>query len=904
MTMTLLTTKLQIPPLGGRQVARARLLQRLDAGLHCPLTLVSAPAGYGKTVLLSHWARRLAGRDEERPLVQVAWVALDADDNHLARFWAYALAALDRLPPLHGALAKPLAELRSAAKPAIEPMLVGLINRLSELAPGTGLVLILDDFQVVSAPAIHASLDYLIENAPPALHLVLASRADPPLPLARLRARGALVELRSRDLRFTRDESAAFVNGVIHLNLSPAQTAELEARTEGWITGLQLAALALKGQSNSAAIVQAFTGQHRFVLTYLVEEVVARQPATVRSFLEQTAILERLNGPLCEAVTLQPNGAAMLAGLAQANLFTEPLDEGGDWYRCHHLFTEALRAQLQRTQPDLWATLQRRARDWLSQNGYLTEAIQHSRAAGDDAWIADLIERDYRSLVACGDLVTLRHWLERLPEAVIEARVKCCLAYAWALAYPGRFDELEHYLTRAEALAAGTASRGDKAVRSEILGLRAVAESLRGIVAGVVETANQALALAPPDDHLLQAVAWQAIGNTQRLCGRPVEARLAYENVLRLGAAIGGPVTLAATVRLGQVFVVQGHLREAEQVFLQALGQVNDHSGQLGMYASEAYTRLGDMYREWNQLARAHEHVTRGLELAKRADNVTALLSSYFTLARVQGAQAQLAAARDTLRDAGQLVQRLDFPHFIERVAGHVAWLDCLAGDMAGAATWASTYAASRTPAAAAEIVTDYQQALLARIELHLGHADAALRQLQTLAAEAQAADRGWTVIQTLVLTALAHNALGQQVEAGAALERALNLALPGGYVRLFIDEGEPMRRLLAEVARSGALNSVLQAYAARLLEAFSAESAQPVAPARAPAGSGLIEPLSARELEVLRLLAEGQSNREIAASLVISVGTVKSHINHILGKLAAHSRTQAIAHARTLELV
>jgi len=906
MLTPLLTTKLQIPLHSGQHVARTRLLARLEAGRQCSVTLVSAPAGYGKTVLLSDWMRQLSA-DGRRPAVLTAWVALDTGDNDPGRFWSYVLAALASLAPLAGELTDLLAVLRTASEPPLEAVLVGLINVLSERLSSAALVLVLDDLHTVTAPAVHDSLAYVIEHAPRTLHLILASRADPPLPLARLRARGDLVELRANDLRFTAEEPAAFLHGVMDLRLTPERVADLEARTEGWITGLQLAALSLRGHAPPAP-AQAFSGQNPCVLEYLVEEVVSRQPEAVRAFLEQVSILDRLCGPLCEAVTGQPAGAATLAYLAHTNLFTEPLDEIGEWYRCHHLFAEVLQAQLRRAQPDLIRELHRRARDWYAQNGLLHDALQHALANEEYEWIAGLIEREYHALIARGELVTLRRWLAMLPRPVVEARARSCLANAWALAYPGRYADLDLFLARAEALVAAGGPEIN-ALRAEILALRAVAGSLRGQLTGLLELAHQALALALPDDRLSQAMAWQAIGNCHRLQGRLPEARRAFETVLSLATDIGGPVTLAATVRLGQILVLQGQLRQAEPIFQRALVLGGEDGGQLALYTSEAYIRLGDVYREWNQLDRALAHGLRGLDLARRGDNMPATLTGYFTLAHIQAACQQPGLAHDMLCQASRLAERLDFPGLQGRLASHQAWLNCISGHMAAATDWAEAYAAGRRPLSENNApAPDFEDILLARIWLRQGRAAEASRWLQDVLAAALLMGRNWTAVQALMLLALALKASAQPALADAALAQALDLAEAGCFIRLFLDEGEPMRQWLTELVDETAGSGLAPAgpMVRQLLEAFEGQS--PVkakaGPKRLSANQNLIEPLSAREMEVLRLLVEGHSNRAIAEALFISVGTVKSHINRILGKLAAHSRTQAVAHARALELV
>jgi LuxR family maltose regulon positive regulatory protein len=874
-------------------------MQGLDEGFKRKLTLVSAPAGFGKTILLSDWAQNVARPEDHRAPTPVAWLSLDGGDNDPIRFWGHVLTALDRLPALTGAATEALAMLSATPPVAIETALTALINALVERERLVDIALVLDDYHLVSAPPIHAAMAFLLDHLPPQMHLLIASRADPPLSLARLRARGHLLELRAHDLQFTPEEAAAFLNDVMRLGLSPGDVAELEARTEGWITGLQLAALSLQGHGDPRAVVQTFTGQHHFVFEYLMEEVLGRQPERVRHFLQATSVLERLSGSLCEAVTGQPDGSAVLAQLWHDNLFVEPLDEAGQWYRRHHLLAEVLLAQLHQTQPDLIPELHRRARDWYAQHGHLHEAIRHAQAGGDHAWMVDLIEREYRQLIARGELVTLRRWLDSLPPDLLRARPRMCVCYAWAMSYSSRSDVLEGYLAQAEEALTGLEGEAVSALRGEILALRAIEGALRGQANRVVELAQQALELISDQDMLARALVYQALGHAHRLQGQPLKARRAFEATLALGSVASKLVPLAATLRLGQVEAMQGGLHEAAQTLKQSLQAADAFGGQTLLYSAEAHVRLGDILREWTDFDAALEHVLKGIELARRADNVIAILSGYFTLTHVRAARGETALAWEALGQAEALALRYDFPHLEARVASHRAWLGLIAGDVEAAVRWADAYAANRAQLHD-QVLTDFQDTLLARTRLRQRRAREAYLLLTEVLAEAEAAGRGWMVIQCRALQALALQAQGQSTQALEALARALSLAAPEGYVQLFLDEGQPMRRLLSVFTEQAAVEDTARAFAKRLLSAF----APPAPVVHAPMPPSFVEALSTRELEVLRLMAEGRSNQAVAETLVISVGTVKSHINRILGKLDARNRTEAVARAHTLQLL
>jgi LuxR family maltose regulon positive regulatory protein len=875
-------------------------MKRLDESLSHKLTLVSAPAGFGKTIVLSEWARRAEQPDDDCPPTPVVWVSLDEGDDDPARFWSYVLGALERQSALCGAVEN-TAALLQASPPAVEPALTALINALAAQTSPAHFALVLDDYHAITLPVIHDTLAFLIDHLPPHVHLLLASRADPPLPLARLRAHNHLLELRATDLRFTLEETAAFLNDAMRLNLSPSDVAELETRAEGWIAGLQLAALAMQGRDSPTALVHTFTGDHHFVLEYLVEDVIGGQPEHVRRFFEHTSILDRLCGPLCEAVTGQPDGSATLARLWRDNLFTEPLDEVGQWYHCHRLFAEVMYAQLRRSQPALIPELHRRARDWYAGQGDFHAAMRHALASEQFEWAVETIEREYRVIVARGELATLRGWLNALPTDVVPRRPRLSLAYAWASAYTGRLDAIEGYLQQAEAAKANMPAAKQIAIHGEAVTLRAVIQSVGGDARRAIEDAREALALAPKDDAFLQMVAQHALGNSYRLLGRAIDAEDALLEAQRLGRPLAGLVMdTAVCIRLGQVQTMRGRLRQAVRSFETALrlGRASESLPNAG----EAYVRMGDVYREWNDLDTAVRHVQKGIDIAQRAGNALALISGFLTLLRVQFARGETAAPREALYQAEQMAARYDFPHTTERLAAHQAWLNFVLGDFELAAQWADTYAATRSQAdGRSGTLGDLQDTLLARIWLRQGRIDEAGHILSAVLRAAEAAGRGWTILQAQVLQALALQAQGRLGQALQMLEHTVLLASPEGYIRLFVDEGEPMRSLLERLNASHE-GGGLKEYVHSLLDAIQAQPEIIHASAFTP--QTLIAPLSARELEVLRLMAEGNSNQAIAAALVISLGTVKSHINRILGKLSARNRTEAVAHARSLGLL
>ncbi len=918
MLTPLLKTKLYIPHARPGLVPRARLTGRLDAGLERKLILVSAPAGYGKTTLLSEW---VSARN------RVAWLALDRGDDDAARFLAYLIAALQTVEPDLGQAT--LALLRSPQLPPIESLLTPLVNEIAGLS--ACLLVVLDDYHVITAPPVHQVLAFLLDHLPPfphGLHLVIATRFDPPLPLARLRARDQMVELRAADLLFTSDEAFAFLNERMGLELSNEDVRALEQRTEGWIAGLQLAAIALHslatptpGQDaeRAGAFIRAFTGSNRHILDYLTEEVMARLPQDLQAFLRRTSILERLSAPLCEAVTGEKDSQSILARLEQSNLFLAPLDDERRWYRYHHLFADFLALRLRQTEPEHIAGLHCRAAAWYEQNGFIAEAVGHALAAEEMAEAARLIEQCAMQMFARSEMATLLTWLDRLPDELTRDRPWLCIFHAWALLVRGRYEALAPRLQEAERTLEKRkllldANPPEDALL-EIRTMQGHVATLRALEAVSKEQASLARELASQaSEHLpkasrVRAVSTMALGWAHRLIGDLEAANQACAEARNISLATGFTfVAVVAACRLAYQQTLQGQLHQALVNYQDALRMATDQDGRRLPAAGYAYVNMGGVYYEWNNLDAALRYVTDGIDLCKQVGHIEDWAIGYVTLARVHLAQGDLRSAGDALQKALQLCQ-MPVPDFLV-----LRWVqECQVrlwlaqGHLEAAARWAqaSGLGVQDPPGFAREL----EHIILGRVLVALGqaqpdgtHLDDAVRLLTRLSEAAET--RGWMgkAIEILALLALALRAQGQTEKAMAAMARALSLGEPEGYVRTFVDEGAPMERLLRLAAAGG----LAADYVSKLLAAIGNEGKSASAPPieNKLALHDLVEPLSERELQVLRLVAAGLSNQEIAQSLVISADTVKTHLKNIYGKLGVHNRTQAAAHARQHDLL
>ena len=902
----LLATKLHVPGPPPGFVPRQRLVETLGEGLARGRVLVCAPAGFGKTALLADWARG-GGHP-------VAWLGLDGGDSDPARFWRHAVAALDRARP----------GLAGRVGPPPPGSLAGLVTALiNELAADPGpdeVLLVLDDYHLVGSGPVHESVAFLLENLPPGLRVVVSSRADPPLPLARLRARGQLAELRAADLRFTGEEAAALLGEAAGPGLPAAAAAALVARTEGWAAGLQLAGLSLRGHADPAGFVAAFSGSHRFVLDYLADEVLDGQPGQVRAFLLETSVLERLSAELCDAVTGRAGSQAMLAGVERAGLFLVPLDEVRGWWRYHHLFADLLRARLQAEQPGRVPALHRAAAAWCEEHDLADDAVRHALAAGDAAWAARLVERHVETLLGRSEGVTLRRWLSALPAESARDRPRLCLAQAYGAAQGFQLETLEALLDDAErgfAVSGGEPYHDPAGRPASVLAnvpagiafLRASLARLRGDAALAARYNRQALAQLGEDEWLMRSfVRWNEAA-ADWLDGRlgPAERGLAEVLAERraVGALFAGFLPMRVWYDLGEVQRAQGHLDAALATCRQALDTFGE-SSQTAL-TGPAHVGLAQVLYERNELTAALDHATRGVTLCRQLAFTPALATGLAVVARIRHAQGDAAGALAAMGEAGQAGLSPQVITLFNPVPSQRARLLLAQGDVHAAARW--TTAAGLGPDDGPDYPREPAYLVLARVLLAQHDPGPACTLLQRLLDAAASQDRAGSVIEIQALRALALAARGDHAGALGALTEALTLARRHGYIRVFADEGAPMRALLTQLAaaRPGqqhAARRIDPRYLAALLRACGPAGAVPPRIRAAAAPPGLIEPLTGRELEVLRLLAAGKSNQRIAHDLVVALNTVKKHVTHVLGKLGAANRTEAVARARDLGLI
>jgi LuxR family maltose regulon positive regulatory protein len=897
-----LTTKLFIPPRRPRDsvVDRSRLTDRLAATDDQLLTLVSAPAGFGKTTLLSEWIPHSEHC--------VAWLSLDPGDNDPPRFWAYVIAALQTLQPDLGASALALLDLPQT--PPIESILTLLLNDVAAFPDRFALAL--DDYHVIETPTIHSALTFLLDHLPSNMHLMITSRSDPPLPLARWRARRQLTEIRAADLRFTSEEAATFLNQVMGLNLSADEIAALETQTEGWIAGLQLAALSMQGRDDVGGFIRSFTGSHTYIIDYLAEEVLQRQPEPIQSFLLQTSIPDRMCGPLCDAVLERTDSQATLETLQHSNLFVISLDDERRWYRYHHLFADVLRARLRQTQPDLIQDLHHRASAWYEQNGMLSEAVGHALAAQDFDQASRLIEQKSRAMWQRGEVATLQNWLAALPAGIRRSSPQLCLAQAWGALTISQIAVVEASILEAEAAMSQLAEAEAKPLSAQVDALQSTLANFRQDSAQAIELAHRSLAHLPEGDHFLRGhlaynLGWAYLSRGD-LPAASQKLREAATFSLREGDLSTAGLALNA---LGAGLEVRGRLREAASCYRQVIQAAQKDGRPLPVAAAcGAYVRLGGILYEWNQLEESAQCANQGIELNGPFQASGVVFVGCLVLTRVFQAHDDLTGAIDSLRNAETAARSGGISTATLRMVEAVrAQLWLAQRNIADAAQWATAYehdlnfpAGGDWPdAGQLSPIFDYECLTLARVRMAQARWDEALSLLTRLQPVVEAGTRKAGLIELLALRALTLQAQANSAESIVALERALTLAEPEGYIRTFVDEGEPLRFLISDFRwQIGKHNSHLKPYLEKLLEAFPVNGSTP----REPHTGNLVEPLSDREQEVLRLIADGLSNREIAARLIIGLGTVKTHINNIFGKLNVKNRTQAVARARELNLL
>lgn len=942
----------------------------MEEALRSPLTLVAAPAGFGKTTLVT------ASLDKQA--YPVAWLSLDHEDNQAGRFLTYLVAALQ---VANEAVGDQAAQMLEASQPApLDAVLTCLINDLEDA--GKEMVLVLDDYQYLQSQAVQAAVVFLLEHLPSTLHLVIITRSDPPLPLARLRARSQMVELRAADLRFTTLEAAQFLNECMGLRLDENSVAVLEERTEGWIAGLQMAALSMRDRDDKRSFIDNFSGTHRYILDYLLEEVLANQTPEIQRFLLFTSILERLTAPLCDVILKDPTGDSsivltpsfvILDDLERANLFLVPLDDERRWYRYHHLFADLLRARLDQSYPGLARQLHARAAAWLEKEELTVEAINHALAAGKNDQAARLVEENTTCLLAKGELTALMGWIEALPVELHLSRPWLSIHQAYALVMAGRLDGVPPLLAKVEAAIETGSTQNEvdlidrssdrpaspalvgetQMLKGAVTTIRAMLAVMTGQDMQAVSLSQQARQLLPAENLWDRAAAAWALGYAQRSLGHYSEACAAFEEQIRLGRAVGNIWTLVTGLNdLGLVLQAQGKLRQARALFEEGLAEASHQGARSLGFIARLEAGLGSVLYEQNELEAASRLLTDAIIHTRLWPNPNHLAYAYALHSRLLLARGDLRGARASMAEA-DLVRR---SAVLTRLNRRRVETDLIRVWLAVQAAGRSLDPGDQLNEQAEALVKEWQAELakpvdntpmpmdevavmtaisLARVFITNGQVEAALSLLDRAAQSARAAEHRGGLISSLLLSAIARKSTAANSTGAAALEEALSLAEPGGYVRVFVDEGEAMRLLIADYSpRSVAewdcrmkiekhkcdQDHKLIVYADKLLAAFSQPVAEPQTTADhqksaisnpTPLRSGdnsqqstMVEPLSRRELEVLHLLALGRTNQEICAQLVTALGTVKAQTASIYRKLEVTNRTEAVARARQLGIL
>lgn len=895
MDQPLLTTKLFMPPVPRDWVRRPRLIDQVASGLTVRLTLVSAPAGYGKTTLICDGLRGAR--------IPVGWLSLDAADNDPALFWTYFVAALQSVHPEIGKLA--LGMLRSPQSPSVAWLLATLINEIIEVP--VDFALVLDDYHEIDNQAIHDSMTYLVEHMPPQMHLFIATRTDPPLSLARLRARGHMSELRAADLRFTPSEATEFLNDVMRLGLSSANVTAVEARSEGWIVSLRMAALSIRITDDVSAFIDSFGSGTRHIFDYLLEEVVDRESPEVQEFLLRTSILERLAGPLCDAVTGRHDGQEMLGRLEARNLFVVPLDDNRRWYRYHQLFSDLLRARMIRQAPELIGELHSKASQWFEGEGLAAEAVNHAMASQDFDRAVELIEPMAMTMIAQNRYTTVSEWLSRIPDELVAGHPWLCVGGAWASLFMRKYEDVQKFIQWAEAIMPERVEEYDKEVidwhhiRAYLLTLRAFLTFNSNDLISTIDLCHDALRHAPVDDTLLFATVMLNLGFAFTASGDLESGYVHFkEAATKAKATESYYYASAATAHMADVEAQMGHLHEAAHTYKQAIQIAREWaSGECAPVASYALMGLSEVLYEWNKLDEAASLLDQGMRLVAMSSESQPEITERGLLV-----MARLAHARGKPDDVQQALARareLAPPavHLDYRPLQVLSWearIQLSEGKLAEAFDWAADVERSLPITEIPDYRSEVKYLTLVRVKIASGETQEIPESLERLHQVMSDNKRMSSVVEVLNLKALALQAQGKLDEAVVTLGRALSVAKPEGYVRIFVDEGKPMARLLQHTAAKG----VELDFVTKLLAVLGARTQLK----KPSAGPPVAEELTQREKEVLRLIAAGLSNRESAELLIVTEGTIKKHLNNIFGKLGVRSRTQAAARAKELDLL
>ncbi|KAA3655833.1 MAG: helix-turn-helix transcriptional regulator [Chloroflexi bacterium] len=924
MTTSILVTKLFIPSSRPELVLRPRLIKQLDAGLHCKLTLISAPAGFGKTTLVSEWVQHLRldisdgiVNRQSSIVKQIAWLSLDENDNDLTRFLTYFFAALSRSDVIDTAFTQEAMNKLISPQPSlVESLLTELINEVAVVSDKV--IFVLDDYHLIETQSIHDALAFFVENMPPQMHLVIATREDPFLPLSRLRARSQLSELRALELRFANSETADFLNEAMGLALSAADIAALEKRTEGWIAGLQLAAISLQGRSDASSLVQSFTGSHRLVLDYLIEDVLHQQPQHVQQFLLETAVLHQLAAPLCNAVTKQENSQSILEMLDRANLFVIPLDNERQWYRYHHLFAEVLKARLQAKQPEQVAELHLRASKWFEQKQQPADAIRHALAGDDLERVAALAElawpawhEGYKSHVWLG-------WVQQLPDALVRARPVLNMDYTWSCLSAGRLEDADRHLKVVEKWLATLDSSSNRikapsptmvvvdetqfqALPASVASARAYLSQAFGDVHGTVKYAAQALERLPEDDTYNRSAITAILGLSYWAIGDLVAAHKTFTD----GIFQNDDDRIKGTFVVADIKLTLGLIHEAINFCEETLQIVQGQGEPMTVGTEDVYMGLSTLHREQGDLETAVQDLATGKKLGDQVKLPDWQYRWCMAQACLQASLGEWQSALDLLNEAERVFVRTPLP-VVRPIPAMKARVWVKRGKLNDAQRWVTEQGLSVDDELS--FPREFEHVTLARI-LIAQHAhdqeetaiQEAMGLLTRLLKAAEVGQRTGSIIEILMLQALAYQAQGSINPALKSLERALTLAEIAGFFQMFVDEGLPMTGLLKEALARGIAPGFVQ----RLLTATPADKPeQPILPQYQPQSVEWLDPLSDREVEVLQLIAEGLTNPEIATRLFLSLNTIKVHSRNIYSKLDVHNRTQAVTKARALGIL
>ncbi|MEJ2734758.1 MAG: LuxR C-terminal-related transcriptional regulator [Anaerolineae bacterium] len=897
---TLLRTKFYTPQVRGDWVCRPRLEKRLKQGLDRRLTLVSAPAGFGKSSLV---ASALSENDRH-----AAWLSLDESDNDAVRFWTYVIAAIQAVELGVGDEAKQI--ITSPQLRRTDPAIISLLNEISEL---TGdLVLVLDDYHVIETEQVHEDLSYLLDHQPANLHMVLISRADPPISLARLRAHGQLMEIRATDLEFSAAEAVILFNDVIDLNLKPEQVEALHERTEGWIVGLQLAALSLRGHSAYDTFFERFTGSHQFVLDYLTEEVLRTLPDAQRQFLLRTSILDRFCAALCQAITGDAASQRLLEEVWKGNLFLIPLgritpaEPGGRWFRYHHLFAEVLQALLKRDHSDEVAGLHLKAATWFEDQGYADEAVDHALRSGDIQQAKELILKHWLPIFHRGEVATVLRWLDALPEETERDDPSVSLARCWALFLRGQNSAIEPHLEQAnhayERLVGEGALRGAQQdfVAGQLAMMRSVLARGRGEHAGSVAHAEEAARLVPQE--MLEGIGttWNMLAAARAGAGDFDGAIEAYGRGIALSHAEGNLVGAYGCI-YGQAMymLLQGRLNEAEELCRSAIDRAVSEGQEDFPAAGSLYVTMARIHLERYHLDEAEVYLNTGLRIARPGGFGEAVRTGRHVRAHLAAARGDLDAAAELFQDTERIVNAMDDPYLTGELNSEWAKLCLKAGDLDGVRERLHILDEAIAATQHANLLL-WRGWLFPRLLCAEERYEEALTALDESIRRARATNSHGELIHLLALQALALDALGDHVPVHSVLHETLALGAPEGYIGRWLDAGPGLEPLLRDLRGDRDTPQASHPYLDSLLDACQTAFGE----STPPQPGELLDPLTPRELEILRLIGKGYSNPEIASELVVTINTIKKHTSNIYGKLGVRSRTQAIARAHELNLL